>query len=342
MTVPDSPATQHQKLMQVRNSLIIHQSICAAAQLGVADLLEQGLSTTEELARELNVNEDALYRTLRALASQGIFEETSPCTFRNSGLSCLLRTGVPGSVRPAFLFWGTEMYYRSFGELLHTIQTGEPASAKLFGMSEWEYMRQHPELAVIFDEAMTNFSSMQAPVIASAYDFGAWETIMDIGGGIGILLSQILKTHKGLRGVLADQPHVLERARQRGFLGGDLAARTTMSDCDFFREVPSGCRAYLMKNVIHDWDDVKARDILVNCRRAIGANGVILLVEWNLSEANLPSTGKLSDLIMLVLAGGKERTVEEYRGLLTSSGFRLNRVIPTAVELAIFEAVPAK
>ena len=341
MTVPDSSAIAHQKLMQVRNSLIIHQSICAAAQLGVADLLEQGLSTTEELARELKVNEDALYRTLRALASQGVFEETSSRTFRNSELSCFLRTGVPGSIRPAFLFWGTELYYRSFGELLHTLQTGKPATAKLFGMSEWEYMREHPELAGIFDEAMTNFSSMQAPTIAAAYDFGAWETIMDIGGGIGILLSQILKTHKSLRGVLADQPHVLERARQRGFLGGDLAARTTMSDCDFFREVPSGCRAYLMKNVIHDWDDVKARDILVNCRRAVGANGVLLLVEWSLPEANLPSTGKLSDLIMLVLTGGKERTTDEYRKLLASAGFRFNRLVPTATELAIIEAIPA-
>ena len=340
MTARDSSAFATQQLLQVRNGLIIHQGICAAAKLGVADLLEQGLCTTAELARELKVSEDALYRTLRALASQGVFEETSPRTFRNSGLSCLLRTGVPGSIRPAFIFWGTEMYYRSFGELLHSIQTGEPAIAKLFGMSEWEYMRQHPELAGIFDEAMTNFSSMQAPAIAAAYDFGAWETIMDIGGGIGILLSQILKTHKSLRGVLADQPHVLERARQRGFLGGDLAARTGMLDCDFFREVPSGCRAYLMKNVIHDWDDVKARDILLNCRRAVGANGVLLLVEWNLSEANLPSTGKLSDLIMLVLTGGKERTTDEYRKLLASAGFRFNRLIPTATELAIIEAVP--
>ena len=340
MTAPDSSASAHQKLMQARNGLIIHQSICAAAKLAVADLLEQGLCTTTELARELKVNEDALYRTLRALASQGVFEESAPRTFRNSGLSHLLRTDVPGSVRPAFIYWGTEMHYRSFGELLSSIQTGKPATDKLFGMSEWEYMRQHPELASIFDEAMTNFSSMQAPGIAAAYDFGALESIMDIGGGIGILLSQILKTHASLHGVLADQPHVLDRARQRGFLGGDLAARTAMVDCDFFREVPAGCRAYLMKNVIHDWDDGKAHDILVNCRRAVGANGALLLVEWNLSEANLPSTGKLSDLIMLVLTGGKERTMDEYRKLLASAGFRVNRLVPTATELAIIEAVP--
>ncbi len=222
------------------------------------------------------------------------------------------------------------------------MQTGEPAGAKLFGMSEWEYMRQHPDLASIFDDAMTTFSAMQAPAIAAAYDFGAWESIMDVGGGNGILLSHILKSHQSLRGVLADQPDVLERARKRGFLDSELAARTVMQPCDFFREVPSGCRAYLMKNVIHDWDDGRARDILVNFRTAVPANGVLLLVEWGLSDANLPSKGKLTDLIMLVLTGGKERTIEEYRELLIKGGFRLNKVVPTSAECAIIEAMPAQ
>jgi hypothetical protein len=341
MTEQAAPIIPIKQLMQTRDALIMYHALCAVAKIGLADLLEQGLSTTAELARELKANEDALYRTLRALASQGVFEETAPRTFQNSELSRPLRTGVPGSIRPAFLLWGTEFFYRAFGEILHSIQTGEPARAKLVGMGEWEYMRQNPELASIFDEAMTNFSTMQAPAIAAAYDFGAWESIMDIGGGNGILLSHILKTYKNLSGVLADQPHVLERARQRGFLGGELAARAAMQECDFFREVPSGCRGYVMKNVIHDWDDGRAREILVNCRRAVPANGLLLLVEWSLSGANLPAVGKMADVIMLVLTGGRERTTEEYRQLLASGGFRLNRVIPTAAELAIFEAVPA-
>jgi hypothetical protein len=204
----------------------------------------------------------------------------------------------------------------------------------------WQPSHPHPELARIFDEAMTNNSDLMGPTIAAAYDFGAWESIMDVGGGNGILLSHVLKTHKKLRGVLADQPHVLERARQRGFLGGELAARTSMQECDFFREVPSGCRAYMMKSVIHDWDDEKAREILMHCRQAVPANGALLLVEWGLSDANLPSTGKLVDLVMLVLTGGKERTTEEYRELLASGGFRLQKVIPTASEFAIIEAIP--
>jgi O-methyltransferase domain len=278
---------------------------------------------------------------LRALASQGIFEEMHPRTFKNSGLSCYLRTDEPGSIRPALLYWGTDFYYQSFGEILHSVETGEAARAKLFGMSDWEYIQQHPELAKIFDDAMTTLSAMQAPAIAAAYDFGAWDSIMDIGGGNGILLSHILRTHKSLRGVLADQPHVLERARKRGFFDTDLAARTEMQPCDFFHAVPSGCRAYLMKNVIHDWDDRRATDILANCRRAVPADGVLLLVEWSLSGANLPSTGKLTDLVMLVVTGGKERTTEEYRELLAKGGFRLNKVVPTAAELVIIEANPA-
>jgi SAM-dependent methyltransferase len=340
MTAP-AKSTALTQLLQTRAGLIVHQALYAAAKLGVADLLERGVDTTAKLVGELKVNEDALYRLLRALASQGIFEETGPRTFKNSGLSRSLRTDEPGSIRPFLIYLGSDFYYQSFGEILHSIETGEPARAQLFGKNEWEYMRQHPELACIFDDAMTNLSTMQAPAIAAAYDFGAWESLMDIGGGNGILLSHILRTHKSLRGVLADQPHVLERARKRGFLGGDLEPRTAMQACDFFQDVPSGCRAYLMKNVIHDWDDGRAREILGNCRRAVRADGVLLLVEWALSDANLPSSGKLTDLVMLVLTGGKERTTEEYRDLLSKGGFRLNRVVPTAVEFVILEAIPA-
>ncbi|MGI9071309.1 MAG: methyltransferase [Bryobacteraceae bacterium] len=329
-----------EQLLQVRNGLIVHHALSAVAKLGIADLLEGGPHTTAELARELKVVEDALYRTLRALASQGVFEEIVPRTFRNSELSHFLRTGVPGSLRPLFLFWGTEFYFRSLGEIFHSIQTGEPSRAKFLGMSEWEYMRQHPEFAGIFDDAMTSNSDRVGAEVAAAYDFGAWGSIMDVGGGNGMLISHILRIHKNLRGVLADQSHVLERARQRGFLGGELAARTAMQDCDFFREVPSGCRAYMMKSVIHDWDDERARQILINCRRVVPADGALLLVEWGLSEANLPSWGKLMDLVMLVLTGGKERTSEEYRELLAGGGFRLQRVISTTSEVAIMEAVP--
>jgi hypothetical protein len=207
-------------------------------------------------------------------------------------------------------------------------------------MDGWEYLKQHPEQARMFDDAMTDMSAIIGPTVAAAYDFGRWGSIMDVGGGNGILLASILKTHPQVRGVLADLPHVLERAQQRGFLGGELQARSAMQPCDFFREVPSGCRAYVMKNVIHDWDDEHAVEILANCRRAVPADGALLLVEWTLHEGNLYSAGKLFDVVMLVMTGGKERTAEEYRQLLARAGFRMNEVIATSSDSSIIEALP--
>ena len=328
------------ELLHVRDGLIVHQALYAAAKLGVADLLKDGPQATTELAAQLQVNESALHRVLRALASRGIFEETSPRIFANNASSSYLRTGVPGSVRSVVIFWGTETYYRPFGEILYSIETGQAARSKLLGMDGWEYMQQNPEVARIFDDAMTGLSALVGPVIANAYDFGNWGSIMDVGGGNGILLASILQAHPRLRGVLADLPHVLERAREHAFLGGALEARTAIQPCDFFHEVPTGCRAYVMKHVIHDWDNEDAHIILANCRRAVPADGTLLLVEWALPEGNVPSAGKLIDVVMLIMTGGRERTVEEYRQLLARAGFRLNRVVPTSTDLNIIEALP--
>jgi SAM-dependent methyltransferase len=312
----------------------------SAAKLGVADLLKDGPRTASELARNLRVNESALYRILRLLASLSVFEETSPQTFANTELSQFLRSGVPGSVRSILIFRGSELFFRPFAEILYSVRTGKSARTEVFGMDGWEYLRQHPEYARMFDDAMTDMSAIIGPIVAAAYDFGRWGNIMDVGGGNGILLASILKAHPEVRGVLADLPHVLERAQQRGFLVGELQVRSAMQPCDFFREVPSGCRVYVMKNVIHDWDDEHAEEILANCRRAIPADGALLLVEWTLHEGNLYSVGKLFDIAMLVLTGGKERTEEEYRRLLARAGFRLNEVILTPCDLSIIEAVP--
>lgn len=329
-----------QQLQRARNGMLLHHAMCAAAKLGVADLIQKGEGTIAKLADALKVNEDMLYRLLRALAGEGVFEEYSPRTFRNSQLSRSLCDDGPGSLRAFYLFWGTEFYYRSLGEIVYSLKTGDPAIGKVLGMNEWEYMRQNPEMAAIFDDAMTCNASLTGPAVAEAYDFGRWGSIMDVGGGHGILLANILRRHTSLSGVLADQPDVLERARQRGFLNGELATRTLMQECDFFRDVPSGCRAYMMKSVIHDWDDEKSHQILMNCRRAVPDDGVFLLVECELTEPNLPSAGKLIDLVMMVLAGGKERTFGEYERLLGRAGFRLNKVIPTASEVTIIEAFP--
>jgi hypothetical protein len=327
-------------LLRARDGLILHQTLYVAAKLGIADQLEGGWRSAAELARQLEVNEDALYRTLRLLASQGIFEENTTRSFRNNAVSHFLRTEVPGSLRSLFIFWGSDFHYPSFGKIMHSIKTGESSRTLLSGTDGFEHLRRDPEHARIFDDAMTSMSQLVGPAIAAAYDFGAWGSLMDVGGGNGILLSHILRTHPALRGVLADQEHVLERAREHGYLGGDLAARATMQPCNFFEHVPSGCKAYVMKSVIHDWDDDQARIILDNCRKAIPPDGVLLVVEWDLFGENVPSNGKFIDIVMLILTGGRERSVDEYRELLASTGFRLNRVIPTAAQFAVIEAFP--
>ena len=327
-------------LLSMSHGLIIQQALYSAAKLGIADLLNEGPQTCKELARHLEVNESALYRILRLLASRSVFEETSTRTFENTALSRFLRSGVAGSVRSILIFRGSELFYRPFAEILYSVRTGKSARTEVLGMDGWEYLKQHPEQARMFDDSMTDMSSIIGPMVASEYDFGRWGSIMDVGGGNGILLASILKAHPKVRGVLADLPHVLERAQRRGFLGGELLPRSAMQPCDFFREVPLGCRAYVMKNVIHDWDDEHAGEILANCRRAVPTDGALLLVEWTLDEGNLYSPGKLSDVVMLVMTGGKERTAAEYRDLLAGAGFRINEVIATSAEFSIIEALP--
>ena len=336
-----SPTPHSGPLLRIMlESLALHQCVFAVAELGVADLLVSGPQSTADIAKKLRVDEDALFRILRLLASQGIFTETAPRTFANTDVSNFLRSDVPGSLRSMGRFRGTDFVYRSFGEILHSIRTGEPGRAKVLGMDGWEYLERNPGTARIFDDAMTDISAIVAPTIASAYDFSKWESLMDVGGGNGVLLAAILRAHRALRGVLADQQHVLRRARERGFLSGSLEKRSAMQPCDLFRDIPKGCRAYLMKSVIHDWNDEDAHRILSQCRRAVPKNGALLLVEFNLPEDSSPSRSKFTDVTMMVLTGGKERTVPEYSALLSTAGFRLNEVARTASDFNVMEALP--
>ena len=244
MSTRAAVAAGQMELLRFANGVVVQQSIHAAAALGIADLLKGGPLTTAELAKRVEVNEAALYRILRLLAGHGIFEETAPRTFANSELSHYLRADVPGSLRAAFIFRGSSYFHSPFKEILYSVRTGLSARDKVHGMSGWEFLRQNPDEARIFDEAMAAMSGVVGPAVAAEYDFGAWESVMDVGGGNGMLLATILRAHPNLRGVLADQAHVIERARERGFLGGELASRASYEECDFFESVPSGCRAY--------------------------------------------------------------------------------------------------
>ena len=327
------------QLFQMASGVVLQQSLYAAARLGLADLLDSNPRAASELAGQLDLDGSALLRVMRLLASHGVFEERAPGVFANSALSNFLRTGVPGSLRSLVILRGSE-FFAPFGEILYSIQTGLPAIEKIYGKSTFEHLKEHPENARIFDDAMTNISGMLGPAIAAAYDFGAWGSLMDLGGGNGMLLSFILKDHPRLYGVLADLPHVLARAKERSYLSGELEARSKMHACDIFEEVPCGCRAYLMKNVIHDWDDERAGRILANCRRVVPNDGALLLAEWALNDDDSPSPGRYMDIAMMVLTGGKERNVDQYRELLAGAGFHLSRVVPVPGDFSLIEAVP--
>jgi hypothetical protein len=277
---------------------------------------------------------------MRVLTSQGVFQESVPGTFANNEVSHFLRSGIPGSFRSFVMLRGSESFLAPFGQILYSIETGLPAKEKLYRKDGFEQLKDDPVMARIFDDAMSNMSEWMGAAIAAAYDFGMWGSLMDVGGGNGMLLAAILRAHRGLCGVLADLPHVLERAQERGFLAGELESRSKLQPCNFFEEIPRGCRAYFMKNVIHDWDDERAHTILTNCRRAVAGDGVLLLAQWALPDDNGPSAGRVMDIAMMVLTGGKERSVDEHRELLSRAGFRLKEVFLVPGEFSIIEAVP--
>jgi hypothetical protein len=328
-------------LLRMTDGLVVHQALCAAATLGIADLLDDGERSAAELASTLRVHEDALYRVLRFLSGHGVFRETGARTFVNSPLSQYMRSDVPNSVRAVLIFRGGRYYFSPFTEFLYSVETGVPARDKVLGNGAFEYLRADPEAERVFDEAMTAISELSAPVIAAMYDFGRWETVTDVGGGTGALLAAILRAHPGLQGTLADAPSVVERARRREFLSGELAVRTRFEACDFFRAIPSGSRAYVMKNIIHDWNDTEATAILRNCRRALPDDGALVLIEYCLGDDNAPSLGKTIDLVMMTITGGKERTIEQHRALLATAGFQLNRAVPVPPDITIIEALPS-
>jgi hypothetical protein len=339
LAVPAMPLA----LLRMTDGLVVHQALCAAATLGIADLLNEAERSAAELASMLRVNEDALYRVLRFLSGQGVFRETGGArTFVNSPLSQYMRSDVPNSVRAVLIFRGGGYYFSPFTEFLYSVKTGVPARDKVLRNGAFEYLRADPEAERVFDEAMTAISELSAPAIAATYDFGRWETVTDVGGGTGALLAAILRAHPRLQGTLADAPSVVERARRREFLSGELAVRTRFEACDFFRAIPSGSRAYVMKNIIHDWNDTESTAILRNCRRALPDDGALVLIEYCLGDDNAPSLGKTIDLVMMTITGGKERTIEEHRALLASAGFQLNRAIPVSPDITIIEALPSR
>ncbi len=334
---PTAPPAQ--ALLRLVSGAWAAQAVYAAAKLGVADLLADGPRPCAELAEATGTHAPSLYRVLRALAGLGVFAEEADGRFRLTPMAECLRTGVPGSVRPFAVFLGEEWIWRSWGEILHSVRTGEPAFERVFGMPVFEYYARHPEAGRVSVEGLASLSARENAAIVAAYDFSDARSVADVGGGRGSLLAAILDANPGVRGVLFDRPQVVEMARPALEAAG-LSGRYDPVPGDFFTAVPAGADLYLMKKVIHDWDDERARTILANCRAAMPGTGRLLLIEQVVPPGNGPSYAKLLDLHMLVYTGGRERTEAEFRDLLASAGLELRRIVPTASNVSVVDAIP--
>jgi hypothetical protein len=337
VTTPDLPPPF--ALFRMVTGYYISRAIWVAAKLGIADLLVDGPRHYGDLAKATDMHAPSLNRVLRLLASAGIFVEQEFGHFALTPIGGCLRTGVPGSMRAAVLLFGgrTQDTWR---ELLHSVQTGEPAFPRVWGMDPFTHMEQHPEEAAVFDEAMADWTKHVAIATAAAYDFSPFRTIVDVGGGNGVLLAGILKANPGLRGVLFDRPHVVERGRARLAALG-VADRCTVVGGDFFQEVPRGGDAYLLKHVIHDWNDERAGEILASCHRAMRSEARLLIIEGvyppRIDQSDASRGSAANDVNMLVCTGGRQRSEREFRSLYAAAGFELTRIVLTEMPTSVIE-----
>jgi hypothetical protein len=318
------------ELRRLVNSYQLSQAIHVAAVLGIADLLADGPRSSGELATATKTDPRALYRLLRALAAFGLFHEDGERRFALTELGDALRNDAPESVAGWAAFVGRRNIRDAWSVLEESIRTGENAFRLEHGMSVWEYRAQHPEESEAFDRAMASSSHLVIRSLIEAYDFGRFGTIVDVGGGNGTLLRALLDEYPQLNGVLFDQPHVVE--------GVELGERASVVAGSFFDAVPEGGDAYLLKWIIHDWEDEEAVAILRTVREQ---GGTLLLVERVVEPANEGPETKLGDLNMLVGPGGQERTLEEFRALFAAAGYELSGDTPTASGMHVLEGSPA-
>jgi hypothetical protein len=325
----------HQQLDQMITGYWISQAIYAAAKFGIADHLKDGPKTVGELAGATSTNADALYRLLRALASVGIFTEGESRRFSLTPLAEPLRSDVAGSKRALALMCGDEQF-RAWTEIDYSVRTGKIAFDKVFGKPIFDYLGEHPDKSRIFDAAMVGVHGREANAVLAAYDFSGIGLLADIGGGNGSQITEILKKHTRMKGILFDLPHVIERAKERIQLSG-LLDRCQLVSGSFFEAVPEGADAYLLRHIIHDWDEEKCLTILRNCHRAMSSASKVLVIESVIPPGNSPFQGKFLDLHMLLIPGGKERTETEYRTLFERAGFEVTRIVPTGTEVSVVE-----
>lgn len=336
----ESPLPPNVAVFQIASSAVAAQALWVVAELGVADHVFDEATPVETLAQMTGADADALYRVLRFLASIGIFRELEERRFGHTDMSAALRADHPSRSRAAVRMIASPPIWAALGQFMHAVKTGETAWLKAHGQGLFPFLAQHPDDSAVFNDAMIGIHGGEPPAVAAAYDFSKLQTLVDVGGGTGNLIINILRRHSHLKGVIFDVPHVADAARARLAEEG-LSGRCSVESGSFFERVPSGADAYILSHIIHDWDEASCIKILRNCRDAMKPDGRVLLVEMVVPGPNEPHPGKALDLVMLAIPGGRERTPEEYRQLLSKARFRLEHIVPTDSPVSIVEAVKA-
>lgn len=332
------------QVMQLATGHFVARAVFVAAELGLAERLASGPRDAAALAAETATDAGALHRLLRALAATGLLEHREDGRFALTALGETLRGDVPGSVRAGVMMFHQPMFWRSWEALRYSVETGRPALDHVFGAPVFEYLAAHPEAARHYDGGMTGLNAALLPAIVAAYDFAPLRSVVDVAGGHGSLLAAVLERAPHAEGTVLDLPHVAAVARE-AFAARGLGTRARAVDGSMFEAVPAGADAYLLKWILHDWDDAACVAILARIRAAAPAHARLLVIERVLPERIEASpalrTMTMADLTMMIHLTGRERTEREFRGLLERAGWGLARVLPTACPLSILEALPA-
>jgi hypothetical protein len=313
------------------------QAITVAAELGVADALADGPLTIDELSARVGADADALRRLLRALIGRGVFRSRHDGRYELNSLASTLRSDAPASMVWAARFYGSPEQRERWTLLVDSIRTGRSVVPALHGKESFDYFAEYPQHAELFNRTMTSISELTDTSVVAGYDFAAYPTIVDVGGGHGPLLATILTAAPASQGVLYDMPGVVSAAPKL-LCKHDVADRVRIEAGSFFDSVPGGGDVYVLKNIIHDWPDERAVQILRNVRTAAGPRATVLLVELVIPDHDRDFPGKWADLEMLLNLAARERTAAEYRNLLSQAGFRMTRVVQTASPLSLVEA----
>lgn len=331
----------HEIVLGMALSYLSARALHVATDLGIADHLKEGPRTIADLASATGAHAPSLYRLLRTLAGHGIFAEATPGYFGLTPAAAVLQSGIPGSVHDAVCMIGDMTgdgpWWSAVGHLRHSVLTGQPSWDYVVDASFFDYLALHPKAGAWFDRGLANFTIVENSAIANAYDFSQVRRVIDIGGGQGGFLAEILKAFPQVSGVLADQVQVL--AEPTYLVQNGLLERCKLRAIDFFQSVPTGGDVYVLKRILHDWNDAHCLQILRNCREAMSKDARLLVVDVVLPPGNAFHPGKIMDMLMMALLEGQERTEQEFCELYRQAGLKLTRVMTTPSMLSIVEGV---